>query len=124
MATATAPAPGTTDDAGDGLFDPAPYTTPVPKIDGERADKIRLRVAGVIELDLADARDLAIVDKLRQGLEVPLELEARVDGKAWKTRTNEESGETETTYTVSAKIIRLGWSALAGALGVDLDLDA
>lgn len=109
----TRPAPD-----GEGLFDQEPFTSPVPELDGHRADKITLRIVGKIELDLMDDRDLAIARALTHGREATIVADVKVDGQAWKTTENAD-GEQKTAYTVTSTVVRLDWAKLAKTLGVD-----
>lgn len=89
---------------GDGeLFDPKPYDAPVPKLDGHKADKLKLAFGGSVEVDLMLEGNLEHFKSLRFGQEVELTVTAIVGKKHWAIRTDDEGTET-VTHTVGLSV--------------------
>ena len=84
------------------LFDGSQYDLAVPSVDGEKADTIKLKLAGGIEIEVTDEEWLKVVDGLKLGQNVPLTVEALVAGKAMVTKEDDEGAMT-TTYSVALK---------------------
>lgn len=83
MSSPAAPAQAT-------AFDPAPYDLPIPKIDGLKADRLAVSFAGTIELDRTDQDDLDLINGLRLGRDVPLEITATCVGKPQSYQPRED----------------------------------
>lgn len=87
---------------GGGLFDPEPYTLPVPRVDGTPADAIELTFSGKVVLDSHDEADLALIERLKLDADFTLRVEAAVAGKAMKVRRGED--ETVATHVVALRV--------------------
>lgn len=85
------------------LFDASAFDLPVPRVDGERADTIKLKLGGGIEIETTDEAWLHYVDGLKAGQDVTLTVEALVAGKAFTLKRDEETGELTATYAVTLK---------------------
>lgn len=85
-----------------GLFDPEPYTLPVPRVDGTPADAIELIFSGKVTLDPLDERDLALIERLKLDLDYTLRVEAAVAGKAMKVKRTEE--DTVATHGIALRV--------------------
>jgi hypothetical protein len=79
---------------GGELFDPKPYTTPVPTLDGHRADTVKLTFAGGVEIDLMIEDDLEWFKSLRFGQELELHVTATVAKTGWTIKTSADGDET------------------------------
>lgn len=86
------------------LFDPEPYDTPVPKLNGHRADVLKLAFAGGVEIDLMISRDLDWFKGLRFGQELELTVHATVTKSGWSLKTNPETGEEKATHTLGVQV--------------------
>lgn len=78
------------------LFDPKPYQTPVPTLDGHRADTLKLAFAGGVEIDKLINDDLEHFKNLRFGQELVLRITGVVGKNGWTIKTNSEGEETVT----------------------------
>jgi hypothetical protein len=85
-----------------GLFDPEPYTLPVPRADGMAADAISIAFSGSVELDPHDEDDLALIEALRLDSDVTLKVEVAVAGKAMKIKRSED--ETVATHVIACRV--------------------
>lgn len=85
-----------------GLFDPEPFTLPVPRVDGTPADAIELTFSGKVTLDPNDEADLALIERLRLDADYTLRVEAAVAGKAMKVKRGED--ETVATHVVALRV--------------------
>lgn len=85
------------------LFDPAPYITPVPALDGHRADTLKLAFAGGVEIDLMVDDDLEWFKSLRFGQELELRVTATVAKVAWTHKANSE-GEEKVAHTLGLAV--------------------
>ena len=87
-------AAGVDPDTGE-LFDPAPFTIPVPQLDGHRADTLRLAFAGGVDVDkMDDTQQLGWFKNLRFGQEIELTVTATVSKTGWTLKTNADGDET------------------------------
>lgn len=85
--------------AEDALFNGATYDTPVPKLDGHRADTLKLSFAGSIEIDPMDGELLEWFNGLRFGQDIALRVTGAIGGHAWTHRiTDPESGQEKVTH--------------------------
>jgi hypothetical protein len=84
------------------LFDGSQYDLPVPSVDGEKADTIKVKLGGGIEIEVTNEEWLKTLDGLKLGSSVTLKIEALVAGKGMVTREDDE-GVLTTTYTVALK---------------------
>lgn len=101
--TSTLDQPTTTDTTTESeLFDPAPFTLPIPTLDGTKADKLHLTFTGTIELDPTSEDDLDLIGRLSLDQDVTLTVEAAVAGKAFKVKRVED--ETTATHVVTARV--------------------
>ena len=90
---------------GSELFDPEPFTLPIPKLDGYTSDRLVLTIGGSIELDRADDH-LRLLEAMRLGQDVDLRITARVSGKGFThaLRIKDDDEEVESTaYQVKLK---------------------
>lgn len=76
------------------LFDPKPYTIPVPTLDGHRADTLKLAFGGSVEIDAMDNTALEHFKSLRFGQEITLVVTGTVGKNGWTIKTNSEGEET------------------------------
>jgi hypothetical protein len=84
------------------LFDGSEYDLPVPRMDGEKADTIKIKTGGGIEVEVTNEEWLKFIDGLKLGQSVTLTVEALVAGKGMATK-EDDAGELTTTYTVALK---------------------
>ena len=91
-----------TTEAGE-LFDPKPFTRPIPKLDGHVADRVVLAFGGSVELDRLVEDDLELVERLRLGQDVTLTIEATVAGKGFSHATKADEEE-QVGYTVKLRV--------------------
>lgn len=92
------------DEAASELFDGTKYDLPIPKLDGHRADVLKLSFGGSVELDLVRAGNLDHFDSLKFGQEVELQITAIVGKKQWSIRRNDETGEETVTHTIGLAV--------------------
>lgn len=85
-----------------GLFDPEPYTLPVPRVDGQAADAIELVFSGKVVLDPQNEDDLALIERLKLDSDYTFTVEAAIAGKAFKIKRTEE--ETVATHAVTCRV--------------------
>lgn len=85
------------------LFDASKFDLPVPRVDGEKADTIKIKLGGGIEIETTDEAWLHYVDGLKAGQDVSLTVEALVAGKAFTLKRDDETGELTATYAVTLK---------------------
>lgn len=76
------------------LFDPKPYTTPVPTLDGHRADTLRLAFGSSVDVNPMDNTALDHFKALRFGEEIDLHITGDVGKSGWTIKTNSEGEET------------------------------
>jgi hypothetical protein len=79
---------------GGELFDPKPYTIPVPTLDGHRADTLRLAFGSSVDVDPMDNEALDHFKSLRFGQEIELHITGVVGKNGWTIKTNTEGEET------------------------------
>lgn len=91
-------------DAADGLFDGTAYDTPVPKLDGHRADVLKLTFAGNVEIDLMIPDDIEWFKGLRFGQELELTVTGTVTKSQWGLRVNSETGEEKATHALGITV--------------------
>jgi len=96
-ASDTAPA-----DAGE-LFDTEPFQLPIPKLDGQVADRLVLSFGGSVELDRLVNTDLEFAEQLRLGQNVTLTIQASVAGKGF-THTTRADEEEQVGYAVKLRV--------------------
>lgn len=88
------------------LFDAKKYDVPVPKLDGHRADTIKVAFAGGVEVDVMVGPDLDYFKSLKLGQEIELTVSAIVAKSTWSYRiADEESGEEQVVHTVGLKVV-------------------
>lgn len=92
------------DAATDGLFDGAAYDTPVPKLNGHRADVLKIQLAGGVEIDLMLTDHVEWFKSLRFGQELELTVHATVAKHTWALKTNTETGEEKATHTLGLTV--------------------
>jgi hypothetical protein len=88
------------------VFEPSSYDLPVPQQDGYRADAIRVRFTGVIDLDRTSLDDLDFVNALRFGERVKLIVGGTPDTKTFKHNLV-RGDEGKVDYSVSVKLDEL-----------------
>lgn len=88
----------------EGLFDGAAYDAPVPKLNGHRADVLKLAFAGGVEIDLMIPDDLEWFKGLRFGQELELTVTGTVTKSQWGLRVNAETGEEKATHTLGITV--------------------
>lgn len=81
---------------GGELFDPAPYQSPMPTLDGHRADTLKLAFTGAVEIDKNLDDDVQWFQGLRFGQEIDLRITATVGKHGWTLKTTSDDGETVT----------------------------
>jgi hypothetical protein len=81
-------------------FDPAPFTSKRPEIDGETADKIKITLTGTWELDPMIEDDVALFNRLHLGQSLDLQIEGEVVAKQGSL----VRGESGDTITGAAKV--------------------
>lgn len=91
-------------DAEDALFNGAAYDTPVPKLNGHRADVLKLAFAGGVEIDLMLPDSIEWFKGLRFGQELELTVTATVAKHTWALKTNSETGEEKATHTLGLTV--------------------
>jgi hypothetical protein len=108
--------PTAVDETSDGtsseLFDPAPYLAPVPTLDGNRADTLKVTFTGTIEIDPMIADDLEWFKRLKFGSPIALQVEGAVTKVNWSMKTSGEEGIEHVTTQVGVKVDSID---LAGA---------
>lgn len=83
----------------DALFNGDQYATPVPKLDGHRADTLKLTIGGTIEIDPMDGQLLDWFKSLRFGQDIELRVTGTIGGHAWTHRvTDPDSGQEKVTH--------------------------
>jgi hypothetical protein len=94
---------------GSELFDPAPFTLPIPKLDGYTSDRLLLTFGGSIELDRADDH-LRLLEAMNLGQDVELVVTARVSGKGFThtVRIKDDVEEDSVAYQVKLKAHTVG----------------
>jgi hypothetical protein len=85
-----------------GLFDPDPYTWPVPRVDGTPADAIELVFSGKVVLDPLNEADLALIERLKLDGDATFHIEAAIAGKAMKIKRGED--ETTATHAITCRV--------------------
>lgn len=75
------------------LFPGAQYDLPIPKLDGHRADIIRIAIGGGVDPDLMDEAALAYFASLKILTDVTVTVTATVVGNGWKASRNSEDEE-------------------------------
>jgi len=77
----------------------------IPGLDGYKADRLAVNVAGGVELGITQAEDLAFVKALKLGQEVKLSVTATVTKKGFTLAPGRDdmSGD-KTTYGVGLKV--------------------
>lgn len=86
------------------LFPGNLYDRPVPTLDGQRADTLKLQFAGGVEIDLADGEALEWFKGLRFGQELELAVTVTVGKVGWAIKTNQETGEEKVTHTLGLNV--------------------
>jgi hypothetical protein len=86
------------------LFNGAAYDTPVPKLNGHRADTLKVAFNGGIEIDLMLPDQLDWFKQLRFGQELDLHVTATVTKHGWQLKVNPETGEEKATHTIGLQI--------------------
>ncbi len=88
------------------LFDGTTYDTPVPRLDGHRADTVKLAFAGAVEIDLHDNHQLDHFRALRLGQEIELHITARVAKNTWAHRiADPETGEENVVHQIGVAVV-------------------
>jgi hypothetical protein len=81
---------------------------PIPKLDGQVADKLQLAFGGSVALDRLINDDLALIEGFALGQSVTLTIEATVAGKGFshteKPATETKSEEEVVTYSVKLRV--------------------
>ena len=85
------------------LFDPKPFTIPVPQLDGHRADTLKLAFAGNVDIDKMDNEALDHFKSLRFGQEVELRISGTVGKTGWALKTDSE-GQDTVTHTLGISV--------------------
>lgn len=85
------------------IFDAARYDLPIPTLDGHKADKLVVNVAGSIELDRTSEEDLSFIEGLRLGQEVSLVVSATVTRKGFTFAAGKEDASPQAGYGVGLK---------------------
>jgi len=77
----------------------------IPGLDGYKADRLAVTVAGGVELGITQAEDLAFVKALKLGQEVELKVTATVTKKGFSLAPGkDEMTDDKTTYGVGLKV--------------------
>jgi hypothetical protein len=99
--------PKTDDTTSTELFDSTKYELPIPKMDGSRADVLKIAFGGTLELDLANPEDLDLLAYLKLGREITLELDVAVAAKSMKIGKPNDDGDQKVTYAVGLRPVRV-----------------
>ena len=83
-------------------FDTAAFELPIPRLDGQRADRVILSFGGSLELDRTSEEDLALIDSMLLGRDVKLTISANVAGKGFSCQVRDD-GDT-TGYRVQLRV--------------------
>lgn len=84
------------------IFDASSYDLPIPKLDGQKADKVILSFGGSMELDRTSEEDLALIDSMLLGRDVALSIVASVAGKGFTCSVRDDGDATG--YRVQLRI--------------------
>jgi hypothetical protein len=87
----------------EGIFDAAPFTIPVPTLDGHRADVLKLTFGGGVEIDKMLSDDLERFKALSFGDELTLNIEVVVSKVNWTLARKADGGE-KVTHVVGFKV--------------------
>ncbi|RDI73290.1 hypothetical protein Gocc_2890 [Gaiella occulta] len=93
---------GVDPDTGE-LFDTKPYDRPVPKLDGRRANVLKLAFGGQVAISMVDEEQLDHYASLRFGDEVELRVTATVGKHGWALRIGPD-GDEKVTHTVGLHV--------------------
>ena len=80
-------------DPEDALFNKSAYDLPelaLPKVDGESTDRIALRFSGTVFLNRLDPADVALMNAMKLGSDITLQIEGRCAKKGWGFTTDRE----------------------------------
>lgn len=88
---------------GGELFDGTQYDLPIPKLDGHKADVLRLAIGGQIDLDLYDQQALEFLNNLKLGQDLELTLTVHVSGTAWRHNLKGEDQADHVVHQVALK---------------------
>lgn len=103
MSTTTEPAAAPDSE----LFDGTQYDLPIPKLDGHKADVLRVAISGTIDLDLYDNDSLAWLNTLKLGREHNLAVTVRVTGSAWRHTLKGDDHTEHVVHQAALKIVGL-----------------
>lgn len=85
-------------------FDAAAYELPIPRLDGHKADKLTLAFSGSIELDRTSEDDLELIESMRLGRDVTLQVTATVARKGFTLSAGKDDAPEQTGYGVGLKV--------------------
>ncbi len=85
------------------IFDPAPFTRPIPKLDGHVADRLGIGFGGTVKLNRLLDDNLEYLEGLRLGQTIELTIEATVAGKGF-THTTKANDDEEVGYAVKLRV--------------------